>query len=209
MSMQMHRLKPILVILASISLVTDLYCKPRRPWKKERKEHHSKKKITELHMAKSPAYPAFGKGLKSLWSYFDASNLYRTGKYGAIWQPGVCEQKRLRKEQRALFGYKLAIEHIKETNTKLQITPNRPTLYLHGWRDYKNSAKVLKKYFDVLPGDVVTFNFPDGNGLISLLRKTNFGQMGDVLPAVYVLKWIKDSLNPSAVDLFAVSGVVQ
>jgi pimeloyl-ACP methyl ester carboxylesterase len=173
--------------------------------------HFKKTKIVkikpiDLHIAKSPAYPAFGHGLQSLWSYFDATRLYMTGKYGNLWKrERITEQKRLSREQRKLFGYKLSIEHIKEDNPHLQITPNRPTLYLHGWKDNKNSAKVLKKYFDVLPGDVVVFNFPDGNGLFSLLKKTNFGQMGDVLPAVYTLKWIKDVLHPDAVDIFGVS----
>lgn len=204
MSMHMHQINRVLIIVSTLSFTTQVYPKHKRPWQKANCEQVKPKPI-EIHMAKSPAYPAFGKGLKSLWSYFDAMKIYKTGRYGDLWKKGICEQKRLKKEQRDLFGYKLSIEHIKETNPKLQVVNNRPTLYLHGWRDFKNSAKVLKKYFDVLPGDIVAFNFPDGNGLISLWRKTNFGQMGDVLPAIYVLKWIKDNLNPSAIDLFGVS----
>lgn len=108
-------------------------------------------------------------------------------------------------EEIKLFDYPLAIERIPESRSFAVTTPRRPTIYFHGWADNKNSAKILKNYCDVLPGEVITFNFPDAHGLRALCRHSNFGQLPDVLVGLYVLKKVKDTLNPEACDLYGVS----
>ncbi len=135
---------------------------------------------------------------------FQAAKIYVTGKDGNN-STALLQTQLQKKEQKKLFGYELDIEYLQEPNPEIHCTPNRPTLYFHGWGSTKNSGKVLKKYLDVLPGDVITFNFPDAHGFISRFLRTSFGQLPEVLAGLYVLKYAKDTLNLEAIDLFGIS----
>lgn len=101
-----------------------------------------------------------------------------------------------------LFGYPLDIEYLEENNKQVTVVDKHPTLFLHGWGGSKRDATVLKYEYQTLPGTVIAFNFPDAHGFLSIIAKTNFGQLNDVLAALYVLKQVKDTQSPNAVDLF-------
>lgn len=124
--------------------------------------------------------------------------------FGRQYEPLANSATQVREEIR-LFDYPLSIERIPESKSHAIITPCRPTIYFHGWADNKNSAKILKHYCDVLPGEIITFNFPDSHGIRSLCRNSNFGQLPDVLVGIYVLKVVYTTLNPEGFDLYGVS----
>lgn len=106
-------------------------------------------------------------------------------------------------EPEKLFGYHPEIEIIPEDNQNVHSCSTHPTLFFHGWGDSKSGAHVFKRAFNVLPGTVVTFNFPDGHGNVT---KTSLGQLNEVLPALYVLdRTIAKQLNATAVDLYGFS----
>ena len=135
----------------------------------------------------------------------DAAGLYFMGKYRPTWQHGMQPTSYDINAQKILFGYDLQIEHIIDHDTTVQTKHTRPTLYFHGLGDNKHSAKLLKAFGDVLPGDVITFNFHDRGVVIPKVRHSNLGQLPDVLPALYTLKWAKDRLKINEIDLFGYS----
>ncbi len=133
-----------------------------------------------------------------------AAPLYMGKRLHKNWQRGVKTSKEDIKIQKQLFGYNLGIEHIIDNNPSVVKPDKHVTLYLHGWGDQRNSAK-LGKTLDVLPGDVITFNFPDSSVIIPRIHRSSLGQLPDVLPALYTLKWAKDNLGVESVDLFGYS----
>ncbi len=135
----------------------------------------------------------------------DAAGLYFIGKYRSTWKQGAQPTRIDRNAQKVLFSYPLKIEHIVDMDPAVQTNHTRPTLYLHGWADTGRSALLLKALCDVLPGDVITFDFRDRGVVIPKLRHSNLGQLPDVLPALYTLKWAKDTLNLDEIDLFGYS----
>ncbi len=137
--------------------------------------------------------------------FFEGAGIYFLNHYHPTWQHGVQETYDDQKEQSKLFQYRLQIEHITDTDPQMQINHKRPTIYFHGWGDVKNSAKLLKAFCDVLPGDIVTFHFRDRGVIIPKIRYANLGQLPDVLSAIYTLKWTVEKLQPEALDLFGYS----
>lgn len=142
---------------------------------------------------------------KSLKSLMKAARLYLVGGYDEMWEGGAKPTGAEQNEQKILFNYNLDIEHIVDRNPAIQTNHNRPTLFLHGWGDIKNSAKLLKGLCDVLPGDVITFNFHDRGVVIPKIHHSSLGQLHDVLPAIYTLKWAKNRLKIKEIDLFGYS----
>ncbi len=138
-------------------------------------------------------------------SIFDAAKIYLWGAYAPTWQRGITPSRAEKKKQHKIFRYNLSIEHIIDNDPEMIINHKRPTLFLHGWGDTKHSAKLLKAFCDVLPGDIVTFQFRDHGILIPKVRHANLGQLPDVLSALYTLAWMKDNINPEAIDIFGYS----
>lgn len=136
----------------------------------------------------SPKKAALGLGVAGLFAFTGYFALLRAGIIGT--------------REQQLFGYNLDIECLEEQNTQVKVIDKHPTLFLHGWGGSRRDATVLKYEYNVLPGTVVAFNFPDAHGFLSILSKTNLGQLNDVLVALYVLKQIKDTQSPKAIDLF-------
>jgi len=136
---------------------------------------------------------------------FEGAGIYFFNRYHPTWKHGVQETYDDQREQSQLFHYRLQIEHITDTDPKIQTNHKRPTIYFHGWGDIKNSAKLLKAFCDVLPGDIVTFHFRDRGVIIPKIRFANLGQLPDVLSAIYTLKWTVEKLQPEAIDLFGYS----
>lgn len=136
---------------------------------------------------------------------FEGAGIYFFNRYHPTWKRGIQETREDQKEQSDLFQYHLNIEHVVETDPKIQTNHRRPTIYFHGWGDIKNSAKLLKAFCDVLPGDLVTFHFRDRGVLIPKIRYANLGQLPDVLSAIYALRWTVEKLQPEAIDLFGYS----
>jgi hypothetical protein len=117
--------------------------------------------------------------------------------------------KEERERQQTLFGYNLAIEYQYGCGHRYHKTAGRAILYLHPWGiiglPNKRSADLLRDY-NVLPGDIITFNFPDGNWRFPFpFLYTSFGQMPDVLPALYTLAYAHDHFGVQAVDVFGYS----
>jgi pimeloyl-ACP methyl ester carboxylesterase len=131
----------------------------------------------------------------------EAAQVYLFNKYLPTWKKGVKPSLSERREHKRVLKYKPHIEHIVDLDPAIVVNHRRPTLFLHGWGDTKHSAKLLKAYCDVLPGDVVTFNFRDQGVIIPKLRCSNLGQLPDVLSALFTLKWMKDTLQIDEVDL--------
>lgn len=142
---------------------------------------------------------------KSLSIVTDAARLYFGGKYRDTWKRGIEPTSYDRNAQKVLFGYDLELEHIIDNDPAIKTNHQRPTLYLHGFGDTKHSARLLKALADVLPGDVITFNFHDRGFIIPKLYHSNLGQLPDILPALYALKWAKDRLHSTQIDLFGYS----
>ena len=112
-------------------------------------------------------------------------------------------------EQQQLFGYDLGIEYQYGCTHHYRKTPGRAILYLHPWGligiPHKRSAELLRSY-NVLPGDVIIFNFPDGGWRFPVpFVHTSFGQLSDVLPAIYTLAYAYDHFDLHAIDLFGYS----
>jgi hypothetical protein len=114
----------------------------------------------------------------------------------------VYEVKQEKKKQKKLFGYDLGIHYIQD---KQDTESLHPTLFFHGWQDTGKSAKLLKRYCKVLPGDIITFNFPDAMPLIAPFWKSSFGQIPDILPALYTLNYVVTKKNLSEIDLYGIS----
>ncbi len=131
--------------------------------------------------------------------------IYFWNKYLPTWQKGEEPTTAEKKEQRKLFHYNLRIEHIIDNDLNTRNNHERPTIFFHGWGDTKNSAKLLKAFADVLPGDIITFHFRDQGVIFPKLRHANLGQLPDVLTGLYVLKWARHRLGLGAVDLFGYS----
>ncbi len=143
---------------------------------------------------------------KDAWtSLINAGRFYLLGSYSPTWQRGAIPTCADQNAQKNLFNYNLEIEHIVDANSAIQTNQNRPTLVLHGWGDTKNIAKLLKGLCDVLPGNVITFNFHDRGVIIPKIHHSSLGQLHDVLPALYTLKWARDRLNITEIDLFGYS----
>lgn len=141
----------------------------------------------------------------ALASIIDAAELYFMGKYRPTWQRGIQPTADDVRAQKTLLGYDVQIEHIIDNDPTINTNHARPTLYLHGLGDNKHSARLLKALADVLPGDVITFNFRDRGLVIPKVRHSSLGQLPDILPALYALKWAKDRLQISEIDLFGYS----
>ena len=137
-----------------------------------------------------------------LW---EGAQIYFFNKYMPSWHKGLEPTLEEKKEQRKILKYKPHIEHIVDSDSTMQVNHNRPTIFLHGWGDTKNSAKLFKAFGDVLPGNLITFNFRDHGVLIPKLRQSNLGQEQDVLSALFTIKWVKDKLKVNEVDLFGYS----
>lgn len=138
---------------------------------------------------------------------FQAAKLYFTNHldeqctYISLEDSNESLQKEIKK-QKKLFGHELSIQYLKDTHAHPSA---RPTLFFHGWQDTSRSAKVLKRYCKVLPGDIITFNFPDAMPLIAPFWKSSFGQLTDVLPALYTLNYVIKKRNLSSIDLYGIS----
>ena len=158
----------------------------------------SRPKINAIHQIASN-----GKHVVS--SIFDAIGLYFWNTYRSTWKPGAQPTKEQKKDQHKFFGYNLRIEHIIDNDPNLVHTKNRPTLFIHGWGDTKGSGRLLKAYCDVLPGDIITFNFRDRGVIIPKIQHSSMGQLPDVLQALYVLKWAQNTLNLDSIDIFGYS----
>ena len=143
---------------------------------------------------------------KDIFSWLkQAAGIYLFDTYLPTWKKGVQPTHGQRKKQLELLHYTLDIEHIVDTDPTKQTNHEHPTIYLHGWGDTKQSAKLLKAYCDVLPGDIVTFNFQDSGILVPKWKYSNMGQLPDVLSTIYTIKWTKDNVHAKAVDLFGYS----
>ena len=136
---------------------------------------------------------------------FEAATIYLGNRYEPTWIKGIQPSKDDIRQQRAFFGYNLGIEHIIDTNPATIKNEKHVTIYFHGWGDHRNSARLLKAFCDVLPGDLISFNFKDRGMLLAPVHQSSFGQLPDVLPALYVLSWAKRNLPISAFDLFGYS----
>ena len=167
-----------------------------------------------LHLTKrsAPARPKVNaihdvayNGKNVVSSIFDAMGLYFWNVYRDTWQPGAQPTREQKKEQRKLFGYNLRIEHIIDNDPQIAKVKKRPTLFIHGWGDTKGSARVMKAYCDVLPGDIITFNFRDRGVIMPKIQHTSMGQLPDVLQALYVLKWARTTLDLNEIDIFGYS----
>ena len=114
-----------------------------------------------------------------------------------------------RKKQYELFQYDLGIEYQVPADQTSSRVHRRAILYLHPWGvlalPNKRHAQLMR-YYDVLPGDVITFNFPDGvwKGLVPIFN-SSLGQLSDVLPAIYTLNYAVEKYKLEAVDLFGYS----
>jgi hypothetical protein len=143
---------------------------------------------------------------QDIWSnLWQGLGIYFWNRYLPTWHKGLQPTYAQRKDQRKLFHYNLHIEHIIDTSSTIEVNHARPTIYFHGWGDTKNSAKLLKAFTDVLPGDLITFHFHDRGIIFPKLRHANLGQLPDVLSGIYVIKWAIDSLPITGVDLYGYS----
>ncbi len=111
--------------------------------------------------------------------------------------------------QQKLFGYNLEIEYQDGCGHRYHKTPGRAILYLHPWGfigvPHKRSSDLLR-YYNVLPGDVITFNFPDAGWRLPFpFVYSSFGQLSDVLPAIYTLAYAYDHFHIRAIDIFGYS----
>ncbi len=112
-------------------------------------------------------------------------------------------------KQLKLFGYDLGIEFHTHSENRFFKREKRAIFYLHPWgvvgMPNKKHAHLLKLY-DVLPGDIITFNFPDGIWRAPIpIWYSSLGQLSDVLPALYALNYAYGTFGLTAIDLFGYS----
>ncbi len=113
------------------------------------------------------------------------------------------------RNQRKLFGYDLGIEYYQHAEDRFYRPRARAILYLHPWGVIALPNKKhmhMMKLDNVLPGDVITFNFPDGvmRGPLPSLY-SSFGQLSDVLPAIYTLNYAYEVYGLHTIDVFGYS----
>lgn len=140
--------------------------------------------------------------LGNLWQ---AATIYFWNKYLPEWHKGYEPSSEQKKQIHKLLHYNPHIEHIVDSRPTQFNNHKRPTIFYHGWGDTKNSAKLMKAYGDVLPGDLITFHFRDRGVILPKLRHANLGQLPDVLSGLVVLKWAKDTMDLDTVDLYGYS----
>ncbi len=134
-----------------------------------------------------------------------AFNRYILGRLSKQWSHGPQPTKQENETFKKYLGYNPDVQYILDNNTHDTINQHRPTLFLHGFGDMKNSAKLFKEFYDTLPGNIITFQFPDWGPGIPWIRKSSLGQFPDVATALLVLKWAKNKLGLSGVDLYGYS----
>ncbi len=134
-----------------------------------------------------------------------AGKRYFLGSLAKDWKYGTLPTKQEVAEFKKLLGYNPNIQYILDTNTIDVINQKRPTLFFHGFGDMKNSAKLFKEFYDILPGNIITFQFHDWGPGIPWVTKSSLGQLPDVIPALLALKWAKNRLNIDGVDLYGYS----
>jgi pimeloyl-ACP methyl ester carboxylesterase len=100
------------------------------------------------------------------------------------------------------LGYDLDLEYIYPKNRSFE---QSITLYLHGWGDIKNSARLLKKFSTVLDDNIVTFNFPDARPIIGKITQSSFGQLSDTLAAIYAAHATLQEFNLTSLNIFGIS----
>jgi hypothetical protein len=145
-----------------------------------------------------PFSDVFSSPTKAAKGLTQAFNLYFKGINDEQWDSRPLIDPVIAKQY---LGYDPALEYIYEKNN-----PNKTTtLYLHGWGDTKNSARILKKFCKVVDNNIVTFNFADARPVLGKLNQSNFGQLSDVLSALYAAHCAIKELNLKALDLFGIS----
>lgn len=93
------------------------------------------------------------------------------------------------------LGYDPGIELIEEDNPNV-VHGKQPTIFFHGWGSSKNAPRVLEhiKNSEIIPGDVIVFNFPDATkwaGYIPYffpIYNSSFAQKLDIITALVVFK---------------------
>lgn len=94
-----------------------------------------------------------------------------------------------------ILGYDPKITLLKETDPTI-VCSARKTVYFHGFGASKGAVAELKTWCgsERLPGDIVTFNFPDAVTVRGLdTTKSSLGQWDDMKTALYVLKKMHES----------------
>lgn len=113
-----------------------------------------------LYMGQSIAQQFFNSPKAAFNAVKQAAQFYFLGANDDSW-----ESRKFGSCQKAIdvLGYDLDLEYIYPKNRS---SGQSMTLYLHGWGDIKNSARLLKKFSTVLDDNIVTFNFPDARPII-------------------------------------------
>lgn len=99
-----------------------------------------------------------------------------------------------RQEAQSLLGYDPRITLIKERDSRV-VKSGRKTVYFHGFGGSKDAASGVKSHYgsERLPGDVITFDFPDANYGTMDTSQSSLGQWNDIKTALYVLKRLHDA----------------
>lgn len=128
-----------------------------------------------------------------------AYDMYFNGNDDETWTSFLLSNKTISEK---LLGYDLKLEYIGNKDQKMG---EEVTLYLHGWGDTKNSARLFKKLCGVLPGNIITFNFADARPIIGKLNYSNFGQFYDVYSALYAAYQSVKKFQLKKLNLFGIS----
>ena len=148
-------------------------------------------------------------GLLNSASLLDTYHYYINQALPAYLKEGIrCSSQEI-SQQKKLFGYDLAITHIIDTSATALKKPDRIKLFVHGFANNKNQALLFADRYQLLAGDFATFNLPDyAVGIPPFapqLHKSSFGQLGDILPTLYAINYLRTTLNLLAIDLYGYS----
>ncbi len=135
--------------------------------------------------------------------------MYIVSRYKSSWRQGHVPPHAEIERQKKLFGYDLSIMHVRETSPSIaKDKGSRIKIFMHGVAENRNQA-IVQAHYGLLPGNFVSFNLPDRVTLFppfyNRFYKCCFGQLKELLPALYVMNYARKVLNVDALDLVGFS----
>lgn len=98
------------------------------------------------------------------------------------------------------FSYNLGVKIISSKNNNTDVT-----ICCHGY-GHNNQIVDVVNSFNVIPGNLISFNFPDYNITPAIdHKKASYGTINEILPLLYLLKRCVIDLKLSKINLYGFS----
>lgn len=109
-------------------------------------------------------------------------------------------------EHENILGYNPNITFLADSTPGM--VHQRVNVWMHGFGGSQNCAANIKQVNpQQIPGDTVTFNFPDSHlaNNILAIKKTSLGQSTEIIPTIYTLNYLSECKEIDALDCDSIS----